>query len=104
MEGLGFLWSEVVLIWSFEFLSGLLIDNSEERVPEILTLEEIKKFLAAAKVLNQRWYPIWSFAVLAGMRSGELYALTWDQIDLEKEIILVDRSYDSNLKQMGSTK
>jgi integrase len=85
-------------------LKGLLIDNDEERVPEILTLEEIKKFLTAAKLLNHQWYPIWSFAILTGMRTGELHALTWGQIDLEKEIILVDRSYDSNMKQTGPTK
>jgi integrase len=41
---------------------------------------------------------------LTGMRNGELYALTWDQIDLEKNLILVDRSYDSNMKQTGPTK
>ena len=103
-----------VFEWAIEFrcirenstspLKGLLIDNSVERVPEILTLEEIKKFLSAARALDHRWYPIWTFAVLTGMRSGELQALTWGQIDLEKEIILVDRSYDANLKETGSTK
>lgn len=103
-----------VFEWAIEFkhireattspLKGLLIDNSVERVPEILSLEDIKNFLRAAKALNHQWYPIWSFAVLTGMRSGELQALTWGQIDLEKEIILVDKSYDSNLKETGSTK
>jgi integrase len=38
------------------------------------------------------------------MRNGELYALTWDQIDLEKDLILVDRSYDSSAKNSGPTK
>lgn len=38
------------------------------------------------------------------MRSGELHALTWDQIDLEKNLIMVDRSYDSNDKSVGPTK
>lgn len=38
------------------------------------------------------------------MRNGELYALTWDQIDLEKDLILVDRSYDSNAKNSVPTK
>jgi integrase len=38
------------------------------------------------------------------MRSGELHALTWEQIDLEKRTILVDRSYDSNTKKIGPTK
>lgn len=102
-----------VFTWGIEFgfckieispMRGLLIDNDEEKAPDILTLEEIKKFLTAAKLLNHRWYPIWSFAVLTGMRSGELYALTWDQVDLEKDLILVDRSYDANVKHTGPTK
>ncbi|TDJ07427.1 MAG: site-specific integrase, partial [Deltaproteobacteria bacterium] len=67
-------------------------------------MEEIKKFLTAAKAIDQRWYPIWAFAILTGMRSGELHALSWNQIDLEKNIILVDRSYDSNVKKIGPTK
>lgn len=102
-----------VFTWAIEFgycslpvspLRGLLIEVDEEKAPDILSLEEIKKFLTAAKLLNHQWYPIWSFAILTGMRSGELYALTWEQVDLEKNLILVDRSYDSNMKKTGPTK
>ncbi len=103
-----------VFDWGIEFgfiigaktspLKGLLIDKGEEKVPDILTLEEIKKFLTAAKALEHRWYSVWVFAILTGMRSGELFALTWDQIDLEKGMILVDRSFDSNTKSTGPTK
>lgn len=58
----------------------------------------------AAKALDHHWYPIWSFAILTGMRSGVLHALTWDQIDLDKNLIMFDRSYDSNVKMTGPTK
>jgi integrase len=37
-------------------------------------------------------------------QTAKLCALTWDQIDLEKKITLVDRSYDSNMKKTGPTK
>jgi integrase len=94
--------------WGIEFkyisgrtegpLLGLTLEQSEDKVPDILTLEEIKKLLMSAKILGQPWYPVWAFAVLTGMRSGELHALTWDQVDLEKGIIIVDRSYDLNMK------
>ena len=100
--------------WGIEFkhiigpnispLRGITINKAEEKAPDIFSIEEIKKFLSAAKALNHRWYPIWAFAVLTGMRSGELYALTWDQIDFEKNLILVDRSYDANAKCAGPTK
>ena len=103
-----------VFEWGVEFgfikgtpvspLRGLMIQKGEESPPDILTLEEIKKFLSAAKALEHRWYSIWVFAILTGMRSGELYALTWNQIDLEKGTIMVDRSYESNSKSTGPTK
>ncbi len=85
-------------------LRGLLIDKKEEIPPEILSLEEIKRFLTAAQAIQHRWYPIWAFAILTGMRNGELYALSWEQIDLEKSTIIVDRSYDSNTQTTGPTK
>lgn len=103
-----------VFDWGVEFrfiigatnspLKGLLISQSENKVPDILSLEEIKRFLTAAKAVDHHWYPIWGVAILTGMRSGELHALTWDQINLENNTILVDRSYDSNSKSIGPTK
>ncbi|PIP90945.1 MAG: hypothetical protein COW01_07495 [Bdellovibrionales bacterium CG12_big_fil_rev_8_21_14_0_65_38_15] len=103
-----------VFDWGIEFgyiigtstspLRGILVDKGEEKAPDILSLEEIKKFLSVAQAVTHHWYPIWSFAILTGMRSGELHALTWDQIDLEKNLIMVDRSYDSNMKVTGPTK
>ncbi|MDP9262445.1 MAG: site-specific integrase, partial [Actinomycetota bacterium] len=37
---------------------------------------------------------IWATAVYAGLRLGELQALDWNQIDLEKNLINVERSWD----------
>ena len=68
--------------WGIEFghivgpkegpMRNLLPEKGEEKVPDILSLEEIKKFLTAAKALSHHWYSIWVFAVLTGMRSGSL--------------------------------
>lgn len=85
-------------------LMGVDLGAKIEKMPEILTLEEIRKFLSVAEALNHRWYPVWVFAILTGMRSGELYALEWDKVDLEKSIIYVEKSYDSNTKETGATK
>jgi integrase len=100
--------------WGIEFsyivgpkhspLKGLMIEKDQYRPPQILSLEEIKKFLSSAKILNHSWYPIWAFAILTGMRSGELHALTWDNIDLETNVLMVDKSYDSNSRIVGPTK
>jgi integrase len=102
-----FEWAVQIKHLPYEFESpflGIYISKGEEKPPQILSLAEIKKFLHAAKLLDHVWYPVWSFAILTGMRSGELHALTWDQIDLEKGTILVDRSYDSNTGTVGPTK
>ncbi|MFT6069969.1 MAG: integrase [Bacteriovoracaceae bacterium] len=100
--------------WAIEFryisdaerspLRGFVFEKQEEKAPDILGLEEITKFLGLAKALSHPWYHIWAFAILTGMRSGELYALKWEQIDFEKNLILVDRSYEANLRTIGSTK
>lgn len=105
--GMVFEWAYDTRKVSKDFVSpmeGIKIGKGEERPPQILTLEEIKKLLQAAKIVDHHWYPIWAFAVLTGMRSGELHALTWDQIDLEKKTIMVSKSFDPNAGKAGPTK
>lgn len=69
------------------------------RVPEseqkVLTNSEAGKFLQMAKDLNHRFYPIWVVAMMTGMRSGELYALRWSDIDMDAKIISVSRQWTS---------
>ena len=84
--------------------TGLEMKKTEEKVPEILTLTEIKRFLDLAKQLDSPWYPIWATALLTGMRNGELYALEWDDIDFENLLIRVSKSYNSRLNSVKSTK
>lgn len=85
-------------------VQGLSVQKNVEKIPEILSLEEIKKLLKAAKETGNLWYPIWVMALNTGMRSGELYALTWDQIDFEKNLIMVHQAFDSFTKKIGPTK
>ena len=85
-------------------MSGIVFDNKSEKVPEVLNIVEIKKFLEAARDLDNPWYPIWSVALLTGMRNGELYALEWTDIDFENSMIRVSRSYDSRTDRYKSTK
>lgn len=84
--------------------TGLELKKTEEKVPEILTLTEIKRFLDLAKQIESPWYPIWATALLTGMRNGELYALEWDDIDFENLLIRVSKSYNSRLNAVKSTK
>lgn len=83
---------------------GLKIVLKEDKKPEILKLEEIRILLREARERNHPWYPIWTVALLTGMRNGELYALKWSDVDLEKGLITVQRSYNKRTKEFKSTK
>lgn len=78
--------------------------RNEEKLPEILTLEEIKKLVSEAKIHQHPWYPIWATALLTGMRSGELHALLWTDVDLENDRIFLSKSYNPRFKIVKSTK
>ncbi len=67
-------------------------------------MEEIKTLLKGAKEENHPWYHIWSFAFLTGMRSGELKALQWKDIDFQRRIISVSKSYNSVSRAIKCTK
>jgi integrase len=77
---------------------GLDTGPKVESMKPILTLEEVRKLLFEAKVRSHPWYPIWAFALLTGMRSGELMALTWGDIDDQNGIIRVSKSFNKALK------
>lgn len=85
---------------------GLNIERDEEneKISPILSLDEVKLLLRKARESDHPWYPIWAFAVMTGMRSGELFALKWSSIDLDQEIIRVKESYSFGLKTTKSTK
>lgn len=83
---------------------GLVVGTKEEKVPKILTKDELRVLLKNAKSSGNPWYPTWAFAICTGMRSGELMALQWKDIDLEKGIITVSKSYNNARRIIKSTK
>ena len=70
---------------------------------EVLSSDEVGIFLREARVTNHRFYPVWTVALMTGMRSGELFALKWSDIDLEARIISVSRQW-TNKNGFGPTK
>ena len=66
-----------------------------DKIKSVLTFEQVKIFLTQAKIMESEWYPIWAMALYTGMRNGELYALTWDKVNLEQRRILVDSSWNN---------
>lgn len=77
------------------------------KVPEVeqkvLTNTEVEIFLKEAKITNHKFYPIWAMALMTGMRSGELFALKWTDVDFDSKTISVSKQWTSK-NGLGSTK
>ncbi len=77
------------------------------KVPEsdmkVLSNTEAQTLLRNAQSTNHRFYPVWVVALFTGMRSGELFALRWTDVDLESRNVHVSRSWNSK-NGMKSTK
>lgn len=58
--------------------------------PQALTEEECKLLLDVAK--DDWYYPVYVTALQTGMRMGELFGLYWEDVNLEKNIIMVRRA------------
>ena len=68
---------------------GLSYLKTSKTDPDPLTLEEYQSMLAT---MPEKHRPIWILAVHTGMRHGELCALSWGDIDLNKGEIHVSRN------------
>jgi integrase len=62
------------------------------------TEAEIERVLHAAREEGEQVYVLYATAVWTGLRKGELAALTWADIDLERRLISVERSHDGPTK------
>jgi integrase len=82
---------------------GILRNNPalkvKVKVPEtkqaVLNTTEVDTLLREAKLFGHKFYEIWAVALLTGMRSGELYALKWSDVDFENHRITVSQSWCS---------
>lgn len=62
------------------------------------TDNEITRVLAAARDEDEIVFALYSTAIYTGMRKGELAALRWEDIDLDRRLIAVQRSYEGPTK------
>ena len=81
---------------------GLLVKTPPSK-KLILNTEQAQTFLTEAKICRHPFYPIWAFALLTGMRSGELYGLRWQDIDESSGIIQISHQW-TNKDGYHSTK
>ena len=82
---------------------GILVRNPcvgiHIQVPEVdqkvLTNAEVEIFLREAKIAEHQFYPVWLLALKTGMRSGELFALKWTDVDFAARTISVSKQWTS---------
>jgi integrase len=71
--------------------SHLRLPAVKGRRERIASPEDAQRLLAA---LPERDRAVWATALYAGLRRGELMALRWEDVDLAKGVIRVERAYD----------
>ncbi len=64
----------------------------------VRTMDDIEKFLEAALEEEPGVFELYATAVYTGMRAGELLGLRWSDVDLERRLITVQRSYATTTK------
>lgn len=74
----------------------------QKKKPNFLKPDEVEKCLATTKKEYPQHYELLYTAIYSGLREGELFALTWDDINFEDRTIAVNKSYSK--KTLGDTK
>jgi len=62
------------------------VDNNRER---FLDYDEASRLLAAIRMRSQQTFEISLMSLYTGMRAGEVFSLTWGQVDREKGTIFI---------------
>lgn len=102
-------------IFDFGIQSGMLrllrsptfdvaLYRETEKKPEILTLGEIQTLTQKAYKFRHEWKEIWAAALMTGMRSGELHALEWADVDFENMLLNVNKTYNVRVRDFNATK
>ena len=60
--------------------------------------EEIQRFLTAARANDNTAYYLYAFAIYTGCRAGECAGLEWSDVNFDRRLITVQRSYDTLTK------
>ncbi|MEG4812779.1 tyrosine-type recombinase/integrase [Microcoleus sp. F8-D3] len=82
--------------------------NPDERDRRAFTKEErdiiIKAFYESDRQAIRHAAPLIEFLFLTGCRSGEAFALTWNNIKFESNQIVIHKSYAGSIKRVKATK
>ena len=66
-----------------------------DKIKHVLSKHQASALLNRSREFGCEWYPHWAMAIYTGMRNGELYALTWDKVNLDTSKIKVDTAWNN---------
>lgn len=105
---------KAVFNWSIEYqiarglnddvIHGLSVSRKVMARTEILNEAQIIKLMSEASKQNHPWYEIWGMALFTGLRSGEMKALMWSDIDFDQRMLHVTKSVCQKTKKIKETK
>lgn len=72
------------------------VTKDEEKL-RYITYENFQKFISY--VNEPTWYTYFSLLYFTGMRKGEIQALTWNDIDFENKLIVVNKTLTTKTKE-----
>ena len=62
------------------------------------TDDEVRRFLAASRSEDEHVFVFYATAIYTGLRAGEIAALEWPDVDLDRRLVTVQRSFDGPTK------
>ncbi len=82
--------------------AGLKPPRVERREMRVLSREQVRAFLAAAR--EDRYYALYALALFTGLRQGELLGLRWSDVDVAHGRLTVARSLSQQSLTLQPTK
>lgn len=67
----------------------IALQSIDERMPEILTIAQVRTLLRSAKASRPEMVPWLAIGLFAGLRTAELFQLRWENVDLRTRLITV---------------
>jgi len=78
--------------------------DKKRKYPTVMRHEEVIALIDYAETINPSWAFVYRTAYLTGARSGELWSMKWEDIDLKNKILFIKRSYDWKTETEKPTK
>ena len=69
------------------------LPRSTRRTMAVWTPEQVRMFLKINQDIDSRYYTTFFLAIYTGMRKGEILALRWRDIDFERNVIQITRTF-----------